>query len=166
MMIETGLTNTENLNKEDKYISVIKSAKSLVEGEKNLIANLSNIASLLYNAFEYYSWTGFYIYEPETNQLVLGPFQGKVACTRINIGKGVCGTAASERKTIVVDNVNDFPGHIFCDPDSKSEIVVPIMTGQKLFGVLDIDSSSYSSFDMTDKNNLEELLKEISFIFV
>lgn len=164
-MKEIDLANIAGLNKTDKYKSVIAAAKSIVDGESNLIANLSNIVSLLYHSFEYYSWTGFYIFEPGTDQLVLGPFQGKTACTRINIGKGVCGTAASRKETIIVDDVNKFPGHIFCDSESKSEIVVPVFIGENLFGVLDADSKEFSSFDETDKEKLEELIKEISHIF-
>ncbi|MCE1164865.1 MAG: GAF domain-containing protein [Bacteroidetes bacterium] len=165
MTKETGFFNLRNLSKEDKYKAVISAAKPLVEDEKNITANLSNLAALLKEAFEYYSWIGFYIFEESKNQLVLGPFQGRVACTRINIGKGVCGTAAAKRETIVVEDVNLFPGHIFCDSESKSEIVVPIINDGRFFGVLDADSREFSSFDNTDKEKLEELINTISFIF-
>ncbi|MCI0474292.1 MAG: GAF domain-containing protein, partial [Ignavibacteria bacterium] len=111
------------------------------------------------------SWAGFYLYDRKSDELVLGPFQGKIACTRIALNRGVCGASARERKTIIVEDVNKFPGHIFCDSLSKSEIVVPIVKGSVLIGVLDIDSGNYSAFDETDKQYLEELVGKILFIF-
>jgi L-methionine (R)-S-oxide reductase len=154
-----------NLSKEETYKRLIPQIVSLIENEKNLVANASNITSVLKQAFRNFIWTGFYFYDKEAGNLVLGPFQGKVGCTRIEIGKGVCGTAASQKKTIVVGDVNQFPGHRFCDTDSKSEIVVPVLKNGELKAVLDIDSGVYNCFDDTDKMYLEELVSKILNIF-
>ncbi len=161
-MYNIDFKNIETLNKDEKYESVISVAKQFLADEENVIANLSNIASLLKHSFDYYSWVGFYLAEDATGQLVLGPFQGKVACTRIGRGKGVCGAAVAGNKTVIVDDVNNFPGHIACDSESKSEIVVPITAGGKIFGVLDVDSTEYASFDEKDGYYLEKLVSEIS----
>lgn len=142
------------MSKEEKYKTCIKQIKAVCEGEKNLIANLSNIGAILSEAFHWW-WTGFYLVEKE--QLVLGPFQGPVACTRINYGKGVCGTSWKEEKTILVDNVHDFPGHIACSEKSLSEIVVPIFKDRKVQMVLDVDSEKEAHFDNTDQIYLEEI---------
>jgi L-methionine (R)-S-oxide reductase len=160
--------NFDELKYSDKsgiYTDVIKYAVEIIKGENSLVANLANISSLLKNAFDYFLWTGFYLYDKKTNELVLGPFQGKVACTRIPLGKGVCGTSALERKTIIVEDVNKFPGHIFCDSSSKSEIVVPVFRANRLFGVLDIDSGNYSAFGDVDRIYLEELIGKIIYLF-
>lgn len=141
----------------EKYKLLMKQVKSLLSKDDRLITNLSNFAAALKQTFNKISWVGFYLYDGEI--LYLGPFQGKVACTKIQIGKGVCGTAAAKGETIIVPDVNKFPGHIFCDPDSKSEIVVPMFKNNKLIGVLDVDSDSYNSFDETDKKYLEEIIK-------
>jgi len=141
---------------EEKYKLLIKQLKALLNRNDHELSNLSNLTSALKQTFSKISWVGFYLYDKE--RLYLGPFQGKVACTTIEIGKGVCGTAASEKKTIIVHDVNKFPGHITCDSDSKSEIVVPIINKDgKLFGVLDLDSSEYNSFNETDKIYLNEI---------
>lgn len=154
-------------NKEEKYKAAIAAAVSVIEGETNLIANLANITSVLKNFFYYFSWVGFYLKSKDNlEELILGPFQGKSACTRIKFGKGVCGTAAVEKRTIVVENVNTFPGHIFCDADSKSEIVVPVIIENEVEAVLDIDSYEYSSFDNTDKIFLEELVSKTKKVFI
>jgi L-methionine (R)-S-oxide reductase len=118
---------------------------------------LQILLRLLNKTFDKISWVGFYLFDGE--RLYLGPFQGKVACTTIKLGKGVCGTAAEKGETIIVPDVNKFPGHIFCDPDSKSEIVIPMFKNNKLIGVLDLDSASYNSFDETDRKYLEEIVK-------
>jgi len=152
-------------DKAGKYRELIKHAEEIVRDESSLTANLANVSSLLKNAFEIFSWAGFYLYDRNAGNLVLGPFQGKIACTRIALDRGVCGASARERKTIIVEDVNKFPGHIFCDSSSKSEIVVPIVKGSELIGVLDIDSGNYSAFDDTDKLYLEELIGRILFIF-
>lgn len=141
----------------EQYELLIKQLKSLLSKEERLITNLANLAAALKQTFDKISWVGFYLYDGEL--LYLGPFQGKIACTTIKIGKGVCGTAAEKGETIIVPDVNKFPGHIFCDPDSKSEIVIPMFKNKKLIGVLDIDSDSFNSFDETDKKYLEEIVK-------
>ncbi len=128
--------------------------------EDNLITNLSNFTAALKQTFSKISWVGFYLYDG--SKLYLGPFQGKVACTEIQIGSGVCGTSAKERKSIIVEDVDKFPGHIACDVESRSEIVVPIFKDEKLFGVLDLDSTDYNSFNETDKKYLEELVSFLS----
>lgn len=161
-MENVEIKNTISLTKDEKYESVISVAKQFLNGEKNVIANLANISSLLKNSFDYYSWAGFYLADETSEQLVLGPFQGKIACTRIGKGKGVCGASVIGKKTIIVDDVNGFPGHIACDSESKSEIVVPIFTNGKIFGVLDVDSTEYASFDEKDGHYLEKLVSEIS----
>jgi len=144
-----------NLSLEEKYESIIPQIKTLLDKKDSLISNLSNCTAALKEAFEKISWAGFYLFDGE--KLFLGPFQGKIACTRIDLGKGVCGTAALKRESIVVPDVDRFPGHIACDADSRSEIVIPILKDENLFGVLDLDSTSYNSFNETDKKYLEEL---------
>lgn len=145
----------EGTNKEEKYISLLPQLKALIEGEEDLIANLANITAVIKQTFGYF-WVGFYLVK--NNQLVLGPFQGTLACTRIALGKGVCGTAWKEAKTIIVDDVDKFPGHIACSSASKSEIVVPVFNHQKeVIGVLDVDDDVYATFDETDKVYLEKV---------
>lgn len=163
-MIEVNFDKITQLSKQERYVEVLKQGEALLKDESNLIANLSNITSLLKSSFDYYLWVGFYIYDNEKNNLVLGPFQGKLACTRIEIGKGVCGTSFKNREAIVVDDVNKFPGHIFCDSASKSEIVIPIFRNNEVAGVLDVDSAEYSSFDDIDKKYLTKLSLIISGI--
>ncbi|MBB2480292.1 GAF domain-containing protein [Bacillus sp. APMAM] len=138
--------------KEEKYQLVIKQLEALIEDEPNRIANLSNASALLNQFLETINWVGFYLVE--NDQLVLGPFQGLPACVRIPFGKGVCGTAIAERKTIRVEDVNQFPGHIACDSASQSEIVVPIIKNEELIGVLDIDSPITNRFDEVDEIQL------------
>ncbi len=145
----------KDLSLADQYEMLIPQVKSLIEPVENLITNLSNFTAVLNDSFDKISWIGFYLFDGK--KLYLGPFQGKVACTQIEIGKGVCGTAAQKMQTIIVPDVFKFPGHIFCDSDSKSEIVVPLIKNDKLLGVLDIDSYDYNSFDEIDKKYLEEL---------
>lgn len=146
------------------YKELMPQLKSLIDGEVDFIANAANITAALKQALSYFAWVG--IYFNKKDELVLGPFQGKVACTRIKLGSGVCGTAAAERKTLVVSNVYDFPGHIFCDPDSKSEIVVPLLRDGELLGVLDVDSSECGAFDERDKEYLEQVAEMLSSKFV
>ena len=145
---------------DEQYQLLAKQVKSLLSKEDNLITNLSNFTAALKQTFSKISWVGFYLYDG--TKLYLGPFQGKVACTEIQIGSGVCGTSAKERKTIIVEDVDKFPGHIACDVESRSEIVVPIFKDEKLFGVLDLDSTDYNSFNETDKKYLEELVNFLS----
>jgi GAF domain-containing protein len=145
---------------DEQYLLLVKQVKSLLSIEDYLITNLSNFTAALKQTFSKISWVGFYLYDG--NKLYLGPFQGKVACTEIKIGNGVCGKSAKERRTIIVEDVDKFPGHIACDVDSRSEIVVPIFKEDKLFGVLDLDSTDYNSFNETDKKYLEDLVNFLS----
>lgn len=147
---------SEELSLEEKYSFLISQLENLLLPEDNLLSSLSNFTAAVKQTFSKISWIGFYIFDGD--HLYLGPFQGKVACTKIEIGKGVCGTAARRKETIVVEDVNKFPGHIACDADSKSEIVVPIFKDDKLWGVLDLDSADYNSFSETDKKYLEQIV--------
>ena len=140
--------------KEEQYQALIPQIEALLNGEPDLIANLGNITAALKEQFGWF-WVGFYLVKKD--ELVLGPFQGPVACTRIRRGRGVCGTAWQEMKTLIVPDVNTFPGHISCNSASKSEIVVPLIHNQKVVGVLDIDSSTYADFDSTDQQYLEQI---------
>ena len=141
--------------KGELYTSLAEQLRSLLEGEHDFIANAANYSSLLYYSLPDLNWVGFYL--SKGDELVLGPFQGKPACVRIAMGKGVCGTAAAQRQTILVDNVHDFPGHIACDSASNSEIVVPLIKHERLIGVLDLDSPSFARFDEEDARGLNEL---------
>ncbi|MFQ9923084.1 MAG: GAF domain-containing protein [Beduini sp.] len=129
----------------------------LIEDTDYEISILSNAAALLKESMNNVSWVGFYLYQ--NNELCLGPFQGKVACTRIPLGKGVCGNSAADKKTYLVPNVHEFPGHIACDSASNSEIVIPILLDDQLYGVLDIDSASFDRFTKDDQQSLEEFVK-------
>ncbi|SBO18201.1 GAF domain-containing protein [Carnobacterium divergens] len=132
--------------------------EAIIGDETNLIANLSNASALLFENLPDINWAGFYLYEAETDELVLGPFQGKVACIRIKNGKGVCGTAFAKNESVVVDNVHDFPGHIACDAKSQSEIVIPLMKNGKTIGVLDVDAPITNRFDEIDRGYLEDFV--------
>ena len=145
--------------KEEKYQSILPQIKALIEGETDAIANMANICAALKYAFNFF-WVGFYLVKD--NQLVLAPFQGPIACTRIHLGKGVCGTAWKNNEVIIVDDVDKFPGHIACSSLSKSEIVLPIYnTKKEIIGVLDIDSDEYATFDKTDELYLNKVLELI-----
>lgn len=139
--------------REENYDVVIRQLEALIDGESSRIANLSNASALLNLFLDRINWVGFYLLEEQ--ELVLGPFQGLPACVRIPLGKGVCGTSAQQRETIVVADVHAFPGHIACDAASRSEIVVPILRGDELIGVLDIDSPITERFDDVDQKYLE-----------
>ena len=143
--------------KPELYSNVRSQLRSLLADERDFMANAANLSSLLYHSLPTLNWAGFYIYKD--GELVLGPFQGQPACVRIAIGKGVCGTAAQRRQTIIVPNVHDFPGHIACDSASNSEIVVPILKDDHLIGVLDLDSPSVGRFDEEDAQGLNELVE-------
>lgn len=160
--------NIDNqLSKEEKYKSLIPQINSLIAGEENKISNLANITSALKYTFEKFLWVGVYFVDGKNaDELVLGPFQGRIACNRIPFGKGVCGSAALKQETIIVPDVDKFPGHIVCDSLSKSEIVVPVINRKKLSGVLDIDSDVVNNFDAVDKKYLEEIVKNISYLFL
>ena len=144
------------MNKTEKYQLLFEQIKALLNKENDEIANMANVAALIHETFKFW-WTGFY--RVIDNELVLGPFQGPVACTRIAYSKGVCGTSWKETQTIVVKNVHDFPGHIACSSASQSEIVVPIFKENEVVAVLDIDSERLATFDETDKEWLEKIVE-------
>jgi GAF domain-containing protein len=144
-------------SKADLYARLRHQLAALISGERDSIANAANTASLLFHTLPGVNWAGFYLLKD--GELVLGPFQGKPACVRIALGKGVCGTAAQSRTTVVVPDVDLFPGHIVCDSDSRSEIVVPLIRGTRLIGVLDIDSPSAGRFDEEDRAGCESLAR-------
>ena len=147
LLISTG-------SKEEKYRELLPQLHALVSTETDFIANLANVAAALKQTFGFF-WVGYYIVKGD--ELVLGPFQGPIACTRIRIGRGVCGTAWKEVRTLIVPDVEQFPGHIACSSDSKSEIVVPMIRQGEVVGVLDIDSDTLDSFDTVDARYLEEI---------
>jgi L-methionine (R)-S-oxide reductase len=142
-------------SKQEQYEALIPQIQGLLDGEPDLIANLANIAAALKEQFSWL-WVGFYLVKKD--ELVLGPFQGPVACTRIRKGRGVCGTSWAEAKTLIVDDVAKFPGHIACSSLSNSEIVVPILFNQEVVAVLDVDSEAFAQFDETDKNFLAQIV--------
>jgi L-methionine (R)-S-oxide reductase len=146
--------------KEEQYLELIPQIAGLLQGEPDLIANLANITAALKEQFGWL-WIGFYIVKE--NELLLGPFQGPIACTRIKKGKGVCGAAWEQMKTIIVQDVNQFPGHITCSSLSKSEIVLPLVRNNEVVAVLDVDHSVYASFDKTDELFLSEIISLIVF---
>lgn len=148
-----GLILEDNLTKEEKYVALLPQMAALLQGEPNLVANAANMVAALKEAFGFF-WVGFYFVEKE--ELVLGPFQGPVACTRIKFGKGVCGAAWQQAKTVVVPNVDEFEGHIACSSLSKSEIVVPVLLNGTVVAVLDVDSELLNHFDETDAQYLEK----------
>lgn len=141
-------------NKQELYETLLPQLQSLTAGETNMVANMANVAAALKQTFGFF-WVGFYVVKEE--MLVLAPFQGPLACTRIRYGKGVCGTAWKEARTMVVPDVEQFPGHIACSSDSRSEIVVPVVRDGKVVAVLDIDSDNLNAFDGTDAKYLEQL---------
>ena len=149
-----------NHSTEEKYKLLIKQLNNLLNKKDNFLSNLSNLTAALKQSFDKISWVGFYLFDGK--KLYLGPFQGQVACTEIELGKGVCGTSAEKREIVIVPDVDKFPGHISCDTGSRSEIVIPVLKDDELFGVLDIDSYSYDSFDETDKKYLEEICTYLS----
>jgi len=144
-------------SKEVRYQDLARSLEALLEGETDALANLANASGLLAQTLERINWCGFYLWR--NDELVLGPFQGKPACVRIPLGQGVCGTAAQRRETIVVADVEAFPGHITCDPASRSEVVVPILEKGELRGVLDIDAPEKNRFDAVDRAGLERFVQ-------
>ena len=144
----------------ENYDLLAKQLNSLLQGVDKEISKLANASAFLFNSLEDVSWVGFYLLD--NNYLYLGPFQGKVACTVIPVGKGVCGTAVANKETILVKNVHEFPGHIACDSESNSEIVIPIYKNKDLYMVLDIDSKSLNRFSELDKIGLEKITNVIS----
>ncbi|KAB2845956.1 MAG: GAF domain-containing protein [Melioribacteraceae bacterium] len=143
----------------ENYEELLPQVEAILNKEEPVITNLSNFTALLKQSFKKISWVGFYFFDGE--KLVLGPFQGKVACTIIKMGKGVCGTSAQKRETVIVENVHEFPGHIACDGGSNSEIVVPIISNDNLIGVLDLDSYEFSAFNENDKIYLEKMCRQL-----
>ena len=147
------------MDKNETYKLLLAQIKAMVKDETDPIANMANVAALIQETFRFW-WTGFY--RVIDNQLVLGPFQGPVACTRIGFGKGVCGTSWKEKRTIVVEDVEQFPGHIACSSESRSEIVVPLIKGGDVIGVLDIDSERLATFDAVDQEWLQQIAEVIA----
>jgi L-methionine (R)-S-oxide reductase len=146
----------QSTSKRETYELLIAQAKALIEGETDLIANLANVSALIWQSLPELNWAGFYLWKGD--ELVLGPFQGKPACVRIGYGKGVCGTAVARRAPVIVEDVEQFPGHIVCDSASRSEIVVPMLRGGEVIGVLDVDSPRLARFDGDDQRGLERLV--------
>lgn len=155
LIMSEELIIDKHSSKEDKYKSLVPQIQALISGEPDRIANMANISAALKEAFSFW-WVGFYLVKEQ--ELVLGPFQGPVACTRIAMGKGVCGTSWKERKTIIVPDVDLFPGHIACSSASRSEIVLPILVDQQIIGVLDVDSEHLAHFDSVDEKYLSEII--------
>lgn len=157
------------MDKKEFYREIIMQAKALCEGEPNLIANLSNISAILFERLDDVNWAGFYLMgesvNGETEELILGPFQGRAACVRIPVGRGVCGTAVSQNKTQLIKDVHEFDGHIACDAASNSEVVVPINVNGKLVAVLDIDSPTVGRFEQADADGMEQLVEMIQSIW-
>ena len=145
------------MTKRELYDQLASQLSSLLAGERDLIANAANFASLIFHSLPDLNWSGFYF--EKDGELVLGPFQGQPACVRIRVGQGVCGTGAANRETVIVPNVHEFPGHIACDSASNSEIVVPLIKDSRLIGVLDLDSPSRARFDQEDARGLESLVR-------
>jgi GAF domain-containing protein len=158
MSVELNIS--KNIDEREIYNLLLQQIDNLINTQDPLVTNFSNIAAALKQTFEKISWVGFYFLKGNT--LYLGPFQGKVACTRIELGKGVCGTSALMKETQVVPNVHVFPGHIACDVETNSEIVIPIIYNNNLYGVLDLDSTKFSAFNETDKIWLEKICKIIA----
>ena len=144
------------MTKAEKYQLLLPQIEVLVAGETDMIAKMANVSAALHETFGFW-WTGFY--RVENNELVLGPFQGPIACTRIKYGRGVCGTSWQREETVIVPNVHEFPGHIACSSASNSEIVVPVFHNDKVIAVLDIDSTEFGTFDETDKEYLEQIVE-------
>lgn len=149
-----NLTLNSGNNRQEKYLEILPQIESLISTETNLIANLANVCAALNQTFGFL-WTGFYLIEK--NELVLGPFQGPIACTRITKGKGVCGKVWQDAKSLVVPDVDQFPGHIACSSESKSEVVVPVIVDNQVVAVLDIDSDQLNDFSELDQRHLEQL---------
>ncbi len=150
----------KSLTLDEQYENLLKQLKSLLVKEDNLLSNLSNFVAAIKQTFTKISWVGFYLLDGD--HLYLGPFQGKISCTNIALGKGVCGKSVKDKKTIIVPDVSKFEGHIACDSDTKSEIVVPVFKEKEVFAVLDIDSLEYNSFDETDAKHLGNMCNFLS----
>lgn len=162
-MAEAFSPHTLPPDKTERYDALRLEIRSVLDGEANQVARMATVASMLATAFDNYLWTGFYVVDPEKpRELVVGPYQGTLGCLRIRFGQGVCGTAAAERRTLVVADVDAFPGHIACDSRSRSEIVVPVVDENgELIGVLDVDSAKRASFDAADRAGLEAIVQQV-----
>jgi GAF domain-containing protein len=158
-MLMHASVSSAQLPKHAAYAELNGQLKALCAGERSGLANAANLSALLFHALPDINWAGFYFLE--AGELVLGPFQGNVACVRIALGRGVCGTAAARCETVVVPDVHVFPGHIACDAASRSEIVVPLIHGERLYGVLDLDSPRLARFDAEDAAGLGELVRSL-----
>lgn len=145
----------EAANKTDLYAQLVDQARGLLAGERDRVANAANFSALVYDALPDLNWAGFYFYDGR--ELVVGPFQGKPACVRIQVGKGVCGTAVARQESVLVEDVHAFPGHIACDSASNSELVVPLLKGGRVLGVIDLDSPRGGRFDLDDRRGVEAL---------
>lgn len=145
----------------DFYQQLERELLSLISGEKNLIANLANLSSWIYHSLPDLNWCGFYLWDEGDQELVLGPFQGKPACIRIKSGKGVCGSAYAEKRVLKVDDVFSFSGHIACDSNTQSELVIPLIQGEKVLGVLDLDSPKLSRFEKRDAEELSRIMQQL-----
>ncbi len=162
------MSNITKINKKEFYASLLQEANNIIKDESDRTANLANIAALLFHELEKVNWVGFYLLNAEKGELVLGPFQGKPAVSRIRVRQGVCGTSVKDKKPILVDNVCEFKGHITCDPDSRSECVIPIYESQegkqKIVGVLDIDSpisNRFTNYDLLGLSGITSLIEDI-----
>lgn len=158
-----NLVISTSASKKERYDVLLPQIEALVHGEEDLVANLSNIVAALRQSFGFF-WVGFYLVKGK--QLVLGPFQGPIACTRIDFGKGVCGASWKEKKTIIVPDVDQFPGHIACSSDAKSEIVIPVMRDGEVVMVLDVDSDRLDDFDSADEEGLGRLARVVEKLFL
>lgn len=149
------------MSKREQYLETAKEIAAVLDGESNLTARMATVSNILHHAFDHYFWTGFYVVDPEKpGELVVGPYQGSMGCLRIPFGKGVCGAAAANRETQLVEDVHAFPGHIACDARSESEIVVPVLDKDgNLIAVLDVDSDQKAMFDEADKDGLETIVR-------
>src|SRR5258708_1289931 len=158
--MKTFAATPATASKAELYGTLVAQAKALIEGETDLIANLPNVSPLIWQSLPHPNWGGFYLWK--NDELVLGPFQGKPACVHIAYGKGVCGTAVARKATVIVEDIDQFPGHIVCDSASRSEIVVPLMRGGEVMGVLDVDSPQLARFDADDQTGLERLAQLVA----
>jgi GAF domain-containing protein len=162
-MVEPSPARTLPSTKAERYEALGLEVQAILEGESNRVARMATVASVLAAAFDTYLWTGFYVVDPERpGELVVGPYQGTLGCLRIRFGHGVCGAAAAARKTVVVADVDAFPGHIACDSRSRSEIVVPVLDARgTLIAVLDVDSAEPAAFDSVDQAGLEAIVQQV-----
>jgi L-methionine (R)-S-oxide reductase len=161
-MFQAAMIEPEAVSKPELYRGLRLQLRGLIDGEPNMIANAANMSALLFMSLPRLNWAGFYFLDADAEELIVGPFQGKPACVRIAIGRGVCGTALAERRTVLVEDVHAFPGHIACDAASNSELVVPLLRDGAVIGVLDLDSPDIGRFDAEDQAGIEQLVAVFS----